>query len=134
MHKGGLARQYIEQRLTTVAQLLHEVSHNVFARRKQSALPLPFGNFQSNLIGQLRDYWYNQLDVVSLKNPSIPYLSDFANFTLARIAVIKMIDRFCLHRPKPCTASRIRLAQPHLVSSTVAFGLGRLCSQASIMT
>jgi hypothetical protein len=67
MHKERLTRLYMEDRLAVVTKLLHEVSHQVYARRKQSAFPLPFANFRSALVTQLSDYWYNQTDVESLK-------------------------------------------------------------------
>lgn len=67
MHKDRLTRQYIEDRLVVVTKLLHEISHQVYERRNRSALPLPFGNFRSSLVTQLREHWYNESDLVALK-------------------------------------------------------------------
>ena len=59
IHKLPQTRSYISTRLRTINSCLHEVSHQVYAKRRKSALPIPQRNFCSSTTRHLRDHWYS---------------------------------------------------------------------------
>ncbi len=55
------SRNYIESRARDVEKFLYRVSSHVFIKRKTSPTPIPFVNFKSRALEELRSYWYRHL-------------------------------------------------------------------------
>lgn len=65
-HKDRATREYIEKRMKMISELLHEISGNVFHRRRKSPLSLPLSNFNSDITLRLDSLWYRGLDKAGL--------------------------------------------------------------------
>jgi hypothetical protein len=61
-------RLHIQNRIEVINQLLHEVSHQVYARRKASPFSIPLSNFKSQVALALQDYWYQVDTLEALKS------------------------------------------------------------------
>jgi len=61
LHKVAATRAYLEKRINKIRPMLHEISINIYARRKSSPLTLPLRNFSSQITRDLKSYWYNNL-------------------------------------------------------------------------
>lgn len=62
LNKVGATRRFMEDRITQIRPLLHEISGATYAQRKTSPLALPLRNFTSSVTRDLKCYWYNDLD------------------------------------------------------------------------
>lgn len=78
MHKNGPTRQFIEEKIKTVAPLLHVVSGATYGQRKTSPLTLPLRNFGSKLTIELKQHWYNELEEDQLKKKVKAYKNRYA--------------------------------------------------------
>lgn len=59
IHKTTRLRSQIEEILSKVPAILHEVSGEVFGRRKSSPLCLPLKNFSAPFLTELKRNWYH---------------------------------------------------------------------------
>ena len=62
LHQVRNTRQFVENRISQVWPLLHEISGAAYAQRKTSPLALPLRNFSSTVTRDLKRHWYNDLD------------------------------------------------------------------------
>jgi hypothetical protein len=67
VHKDGPTRIYIQNRLESITGPLHEVSHQIYNRRKTSPFSIPLSNFKSAIIARLSEHWYNGANTESLQ-------------------------------------------------------------------
>lgn len=66
--KDVQTREQVERTLGGVKPLLHEVSYELWSRRKKSPLPLPFGNFRGAVTRDFLQPWYFGQDHAALKD------------------------------------------------------------------
>ncbi|MBL3554263.1 hypothetical protein [Rhodovulum sulfidophilum] len=57
-HKASKLRNEVEVALKKVSPMLHEVSSEVFGRRKSSPLTLPLKNFSAPIVDEMKQHWY----------------------------------------------------------------------------
>jgi hypothetical protein len=68
LNKNRPTRSAIETKLKTVPSVIGEISRYLYARRKLSALPLPFENFNSPIVNELKLHWYRGINGDRLKD------------------------------------------------------------------
>jgi hypothetical protein len=66
-HKVRPTRRHIENRLRFVDQALHEISDQIYRRRKVTPLSLPLANFKSGISLDLSEYWYGNATLERLR-------------------------------------------------------------------
>jgi hypothetical protein len=92
-------REFIEQRSRSIAPLLHEISFNVFNKRKTSPLSIPFINFKSQYLSLLRTHWYIRYNVEGIKTKIRSSSDQFREYHTRDRAHID--DRALIFSPAP---------------------------------
>lgn len=78
LHKTTKLRAQVEECLGRIPSVLHEISSEVFGRRKSSPLCLPLKNFSASISSELKRVWYNCGAEKDIRERIVRFRSDFA--------------------------------------------------------
>lgn len=78
IHKTTKLRAQVEEFLGKIPSVLHEVSSEVFGRRKSSPLCLPLKNFSAPISSDLKRMWYTSGAEKDVRERIVRFRTDFA--------------------------------------------------------